>query len=598
MPVDQVDQVKQKTDIVALISDHIDLKKAGRNYRALCPFHGEKTPSFMVSPELQIFKCFGCGESGDAISFLQKYEGMDFSESLKFLADRAGIKLKPTRMKDGGEKQRLYELNSFTSRFYHYILLKHAAGKAALDYLTKKRLIKPKTIEAFQLGYSPEVPGAITKFLIEKKRFSRQELEKSGLIYQRNGRIFDRFRGRLIFPTHDHRGNVVGFSGRILPDKEDKNLAKYVNTPETSIFHKGNLLYALNLNRGVIKKKKEAVVVEGQLDAISAWQAGIKNVVTVGGTALTEDQTRLIRRFAQRIILALDTDLAGDTAARRGIEIAEKVGLEVRVARLGKYQDPDEMIRKDLAGFKKAIRGAVGVWDFILGSIFAKHDLKTGPGKARISREVIPVLSSITDDIVQAHYVEKVAKKLGVPTAAVIGQITKSESPKKKDEVVVIKPKDVKGRRELLEERMMSLAFLFDPKILLSRKVSGLIKSTLTKKILLRFKQYSKGKRKFNPAAFAEALPNELMDGFANMILNDSSQPKSSLSAQKKELELIKYELAVLNIKDQLEIVTNDIQKYESKNNMQKLKKAEQKFSKLTKNLTDLEEIEPRGIIL
>lgn len=598
MAQDQVEEIKQKTDIVSLIGEYIDLKKAGRNYKALCPFHGEKTPSFMVSPELQIFKCFGCSESGDGYTFLQKYEGMDFPEALKFLAERTGVKLKPTRFEDRGEKQRLYEINNWASKFYHYILLKHAAGRPALSYLIKERGLRVNTIKKFQLGYSPEASAAITKFLVGKKGFNNRDLEKAGIVYSKGRDVFDRFRGRVIFPLYDHRGNVSGFAGRVLPGREIPDVGKYINSPETPIYHKAKLLYGLNLTRGDIKKSKEAVVVEGELDAISSWQAGIKNVAAIKGSALTEDQGRLLRRFAERAVLALDTDLAGDTAARRGITTAEAAGLEIRVARLGKFKDPDEAARKDPAKFKKAIQKAVGVWDFIVDSVFSKHDIKDGSGKARLSREIIPILRSINDSIVQAHYVEVVAKRLGVPTSAVVGQVAKAGPSTKPNAKIELKPKPEKDRRRLLEERLVSLAFSLDPEILLEKETFGLIQTSLARRILRKYRSYAKTSKEFNPSGFAEGLPKELVDGFAAMIMGDSLNFKISVSAQKKELALVKRELQFLDIKDQLEDIAEKIKDYEKKGEKSKLKKAEQEFSKLTETLSSLDEVASSGIIL
>ena len=392
---DQVEEVKSKTDIVAIIGERIELKKAGRNYKALCPFHGEKTASFMVSSELQIFKCFGCGESGDVFSFLDKYEGMEFGEAMKYLADRAGVKLAPFKGSASSEKTRLYEINSLTNRFYNYMLLNHTSGKSALSYLLGERGLKLSTIKEFQLGFAPDNPFALKSFLVDKKKHDPRDVERAGVGYFRDGGFVDRLRGRVIFPLFDHRGNCVGFAGRILPSMEGRDLAKYVNTPETPVYHKGSLLYGLNMTKPNIKKKGIAIVVEGELDAMSSWQAGIKNVVALKGSAMTEDQVRLLSRFARKAILALDSDFAGDTAARKGIEVAEKAGLEVKVTKLGRFKDPDEAARKAPEEYKKDLINSVGVWDFVIDSVFSRQDAKSASGKAKISREIIPVLMSI-----------------------------------------------------------------------------------------------------------------------------------------------------------------------------------------------------------
>jgi len=239
---DQVEEVKTKVDLVGLIGERIQLKKAGKNYKGLCPFHSEKTPSFMVSPDLQIYKCFGCNESGDAFSFLEKYEGMEFPEALKFLAQKVGVKLKPFGGGQKGFKERFYEINQLANKFYSYILLNHTIGKKALDYLLTDRGLKLNTIKTFSIGYSPDRPLAMKGFIIDKHKVQASELEKSGLVYSKGSQLFDRFRGRIVFPLYDHRDNICGFSGRLTPELEGRDLAKYINTPETPIYSKSKIL--------------------------------------------------------------------------------------------------------------------------------------------------------------------------------------------------------------------------------------------------------------------------------------------------------------------------------------------------------------------
>lgn len=599
MPQDQIEEVKAKTDIVPIISEHVELKKAGRNYKGLCPFHSEKTPSFMVSPELQIFKCFGCGESGDAISFLQKHEGMDFPEALKYLADRAGVKLIQQQFKGSGEKEKLIEINALAAKFYNYILTKHKAGKHALDYLIKERGLKPETIKAFNIGFSPNVPLALKKYLIDKKKFSYQDLEKAGIVYRRGSGAVDRFKGRIIFPLLDHRGNNIGLAGRILPSIKTK-FGKYINSPETEIYHKSKVLYGLNLVRRDIKKENSVVVVEGELDMISSWQSGVKNTVAIKGTALTEDQVRLLSRFGNEFIFALDSDAAGDKAARRSIALAQDQGIEVKVARMGKYKDPDDMARKAPGEYKKALKKAQNVWDFLVDLIFSKYDETTGAGKAKISREIIPVLASISDEIVQAHYIGKVARKLGVPRNAVADQTGKTKTatttsvPKIE---IPTKPK-IKPRRELLEERLLALAFQSDPKILSKRKIFSLFAAPLTMRIAEEYRKHSKGKKEFDPSDFAASLPKELVQGFADMILEDVQNLIEKPQILKKEQTLVIRELGFLKVKDELVVLGEKIREYEEKDEKSKLRKVEEKFGKLSEKLTRLEESESKSIIL
>lgn len=596
---DQVDEVKQKTDIVSLISEFIDLKKAGRNYRALCPFHSERTPSFMVSSELQIYKCFGCGNAGDAFTFLEMYEGMDFYEALKFLAERASVKLSPVQGGRRSEKQKLYELNAHASQLYHYLLLKHKVGQTALAYLTKERGLKLDTIVKFRLGYSPDNSQVLRNFLVDKKGYQIQEIETAGLAISREKRVIDRFAGRVIFPLFDHRGNVAGFAGRLLPQSEKSDLAKYINSPETPVYHKGNLLYGLNIARGEIKQKNQAVIVEGELDVISSWQAGFRNVVATKGSALTEDQIRLLSRFAKELVLAMDTDLAGNAAARRGVSIAQNEGLSVRVARIKGYKDPDEIARRDPKALKKAIGDSVGAWDFIIDSIFSKHDIDSGEGKAGFSREILPVLVSIADKIVQAHYVEIVARRLKVPSEAVTQQLAKiSEARKVEKPEIAIDKKKGRGRRELLEERFLTLIFQSEPDILSKRRDYSLIKTPLNKRIADEYKKYSSKNKKFDPAKFSEALPKELLVGFAEMVLADTQGLTDSPDRLNKEFGVVVGELGELTIKEKLKELGVKIREYEEGGKEEKLEKAKRAFARLTDKLSSLEEQKISGIIL
>src|SRR4030042_4802474 len=537
--MDQIDEVKQKTDIVSVISGYIELKKAGRNYKALCPFHGEKTPSFMVSPELQIYKCFGCGESGDVFSFLEKYEGMEFGEALKYLADKAGIKLKPLHPGQFGEKERFFEINRVASKFYNYVLLNHPAGKEALKYLTRERGLKIDTVKKFQLGFSPYKEDALAKVLI-KRKYQESELINDGLVYRGRG-LVDRFSGRVIFSLFDQRGNIVGFQGRILPQDERQDKAKYINSPEPPVYHKSRVLYGMDLAKAEIKKKKEVVVVEGELDMISSWQSEIKNIVAIKGSALTDEQIGLISRFAEKLTLALDSDFAGDIAARRGIAAAFGSGIEVKVASLNGFKDPDEMARKNPAGLIRSLEKAVGIWDFYVNSVFSKYDLKTGEGTRKISKEIVPILSSIPDRIVQAHYIEMVADKLGVPISAVADEVLKTKpslsAAKAKGDVEM--PEERKTRRELLEERLMILTLQTQPKLLFAGNRSKLIRGRLNQRLIAEVEKYLNKNKEFDTSGFSEKL---------------------------KESE--------------------------------KLQKVKEEFSLLTRKLNELEESEDKGIIL
>jgi DNA primase len=586
---DQVAEIKSRTDIVSIIGERIELKKAGRNYKATCPFHGEKTPSFMVSPELQIFKCFGCNEAGDVYSFLEKYEGMEFPEALKYLADRVGIKLVRENFGQASEKEKLIEIHSQTLRFYNYLLLNHALGKRSLEYLQKDRGLKISTIKEFQLGYSPDDSRFIEKFLVGKKKFSPKDIEAAGIGIARAGGIYDRFSGRVIFPLFDHRGNPVGFAGRILPwDKRETG--KYINSPETPIYHKSSVLFGLNLTRPIIKKKKVAIVVEGELDLISSYQAGIKNVVAIKGSALTEEQARLLSRFAPKFILALDSDFAGDAAARRGITVAENSGVEVKVAKISKFKDPDEAARGNLESYKKDLIHAEGVWDFLIDSVFSRVKSETGEGKAKISKELTPILAEIEDKIVQAHYTNLIAQKLNVPLEAVTEQVSKFI----KGETVAVAEKDEEpkesGRRDVLEEGLLTLAFQSDPTILLKKDISDLILQPLNKKLIDEYTKFASGKKVFSISEFGKNLPKELFDGFSKMVLTDNQSLIDDPDEFKKEMELLQKELKIVTLKDNLKTLAAKMRVLEESGEESKLLEAQNQFNKTAKLLSDLDQ--------
>lgn len=597
---DQVDEIKSRVDIVAIIGERVQLSKAGRNYKAVCPFHSEKTPSFMVSPELQIFKCFGCAESGDVFSFLEKFEGMDFPEALKYLADRVGVKLAPREGGRGSEKERLIAINRETMRFYQYLLLNHPTGKRALEYLTNERGLTVESIREFGLGFSPDSPMALKRFLVDKKKFLPQELDRAGIAVIRGRDVWDRLRGRVIFPLFDHRGNPVGFAGRLLPEAKS-DMAKYVNTPETAVYHKGSLLYGLNLTRQAIKAKKVAIVVEGELDLISSWQIGIKNVVAIKGSALTEDQVRLISRFAQKLILALDADLAGNAAARRGIAVAFNQGLEIKVARLKNFKDPDEAARKSPEEYKNALINAVSVWDFLIGAVFDKYDVSSGEGKAKVSREIIPILKSIEDGIVLEHYTNFVAKKLGVSVDSVSGQMAKNQEAfleGKPESQKTVLEKEEKGRRQLVEERLLTLAFQSSPKILSEEALNRLITTPLAKRLVEEYGKFAKEGNPFSPSAFSAYLPPELFTGFGEMVLKDVEGLSEDEEALEREIVLVKHELEILDTRYKLEVVSSKIHKFEEEKESDKVQEAQIEFGKLSQKLARLEEASEGAIIL
>jgi len=579
--MDQIEEIKSKVDIVELVGEYVTLKKAGRHYKGNCPFHQEKTPSFVVSPELQIYKCFGCSAGGDSYRFLMEYEKVDFSQALKILADRVGIKLKQLKGFSGSEeKEELYKLNYYVSEFYHYLLFSHQLGKKALAYLNK-RGINDETAKAFKLGFAPSTPDVTLNFLNKKKGYKLELLEKAGIVYKKDGRYFDRFRDRLMFPLKDHFGNVLGFAGRIIENKNE--VAKYINTSETKVYKKGNLLFGLDLAKQEIKKAGLTIVVEGEFDCISSWQAGVKNVVAIKGSALTDEQVMLLSRFCSKVVLALDSDLAGDQAARRGIQTAEVRGLEVRVASLGNFKDPDEYAQKDPDGWKKAILESVGVYDFFVESVFSRFDPKTAEGKAGISRQLVPILSNITDEIVKAHYARIVAEKLDVPENSVIAQISKlSVQPFLKWEhpTPVV---ETKQRRQLLEERLIGLVVQTNSKLLMDSKFISLIATPGLIRLVSELAKSS------DLAHFSESIPDELRNIFADTYLVDLGIDLQDISSINEEITNTLKSLEVLDTREKISDIAERIKKTEKGGTEEEVGVLEENLTELSKKLTELE---------
>lgn len=408
-----VEKLKERIDLVELIGAYVALKKAGRNFKGLCPFHQEKTPSFIVSADRQLWRCFGsCGIGGDAIAFIMKFENLTFPEAVSELAEKYGVQIEEFKTLNAPSdlRGRLLAIHKTAADYYHYILLKTPTGKKALEYLTS-RGISEKIIKTFQLGYAPSSWDSFYQYA-QKKNITPFDLVEGGLcIRKQNGNAYDRFRGRIMFPLMDHRGNVVGFSGRILSNESE---AKYVNTPETPIYHKRTMLYGLHIVKDMIKKKNSVIIVEGEFDMITPYQHGVDTVVAIKGSALTIEQLQLIKRYTNRVHMALDADSAGEEAIRRAIEVAEPLGFELGVIMIPEGKDPDEAVRTNEVHFKEAVKKPVPVYDFLIDLFIKKHPPSDPFSKKIIGDELAPFLFGITNPIVQSYYIKQLARILDV----------------------------------------------------------------------------------------------------------------------------------------------------------------------------------------
>ena len=423
-------QIKERLSIVDLVSSYIPLTKAGKNYKGLCPFHGEKTPSFMVSPELGMFRCFGCGLGGDQFEFIQQIEGVGFSEALKILGDKAGVEVKINKRTEGEQQDdkraRLLEINHLAAEFYNYILIKHKIGSTALEYL-HKRGITDETIKDFKLGYAPNSWQSGSDFLTKRGKRLEDILTTGLAIQSDSGRTHDRFRGRVMIPFFNLSNEVIGFTGRTVINDE----AKYLNSPESPLFSKSTFLYGLNASRLEIKKADLAIVVEGQLDFLAPWQAGFKNIVCSGGTALTAGHLKLLHRYTKNLAFCFDSDKAGDIAARKAIKMAEDSGFNVKLIILpAPYKDPDECVRGDREAFDHAVRNALNAYDFYLQSASKRFNLTDAIGKKEAGEFLLPIIREIRNPIEQSHYLQKVSEMLAVPVDALTRSLQTMQMPK------------------------------------------------------------------------------------------------------------------------------------------------------------------------
>lgn len=405
----QIEAVKSALDIVSIIQSYVpSLKSRGRNHFGLCPFHQEKSPSFSVNPELQIYKCFGCGEGGDVINFIQKIEGLDFPTALELAANKAGITLEkftsPLEQKKRAEKKRALEAHKLAAEYYHYVLLNHPSGKIGLDYATSKRKLAKKQIKEFFLGYAPRSYHNLEKFLA-KKGFTQQELVAWGLLASKNGRVYDKFRERLLHPIFNMQGEVIGFSGRII--NPDHPGPKYLNSPETIIYHKKSSLYGAFQAKEAIRKRRSVIIVEGNIDVISSARVGADHIVCPLGTALTSEQLKLITRYAQEILFAFDTDAAGKKALLRALELTESTGLKAKAIDLGKFKDVDEMVVADPQLWLQSIDKALEIPEFIMEIFKADFDLSSASEKVDYLEKVMPFIAKLRQEVKVDHYLQR-----------------------------------------------------------------------------------------------------------------------------------------------------------------------------------------------
>ena len=470
----QIEEIKNRLNVVDVVSSYIKLTKTGANYRGVCPFHSEKKPSFFVSPARQMWKCFGCGAGHSIFDFVMKIEGVEFGDALRILANKAGIELKRENPQLRTERQRLYEICDLACSFFEKQLGASSWGSQAKEYLLK-RGITEDSIKKWRLGYSPDTWQGLSDFLVSRG-YTRQEIVKAGLaVESEKGKDpYDRFRGRIIFPVFDLNSQAVGFGARVFPAKggsasggKDMQMAKYINTPQTLLYDKSNILYGLNNAKLSIRKKNQCVLTEGYTDAIMAHQAGFDNTVAASGTALTFQHLNILKRYSDNLLLAFDMDLAGDSATKRGINLAESQGFNIKVIdTYSKGEDPADIILKNPLDWEKSINEARSIMDFYFDSALASFDKNTPQGKKDIGKIVLPAIKRLPNKIEQSYWLQKLSQQLGVKEEVIIEELkkVKFDNVYAPSYATEIKTKETEsrnltseGRKKLLEDKIVSL---------------------------------------------------------------------------------------------------------------------------------------------
>lgn len=568
MSSNNVEKIKESLSIVDVVSQYIKLEKAGSNFRAKCPFHNEKTPSFFVSPVRNSFYCFGCNAKGDIFSFVERFEGLDFMGALKVLAEKAGVEIVFEKKKEIDKKIKLYDILEKANLFFENNL---KGEKEVLKYLENRGLDR-KTINNWRIGYSLNSWSDLYDYL--KKTYNSEEIEKAGLIKKKeNGsEYYDRFRGRIMFPIFDSSGRIIAFSGRIF--KEDDKSAKYINSPETELFSKSKILYGYNRAKFSIRKLNFSIVVEGQMDLLASHQAGFTNTTALSGTTLTQEQISLLNRMSNNIVLAFDSDNAGIASSGKSAVMALASGMDVKVVYLEQGDDPADVLKKDKEKWKKAVREAKHIVDFYL-DVFSKSIKDKRKLRLKVSQTVLPYIAIIPNKIDQAHFVSTVAHRIGISEDAVYSELNKVHTDsnfykRKKDIDIEHIPKKLDKKASIL------------------RKLIGIIiwQKTL-KKIFVDINEIIKelenmlGKEKFSQIKDSQDNTEELLFETEYLYMNNEEGLKDEVG---ELLNNLKKE----HLKEDLEEVLSKLKSAEEENNSQKINKFMKEYKKLSDKLSNI----------
>ncbi|MEK7203419.1 MAG: DNA primase [Patescibacteria group bacterium] len=604
------DEIKSKLDIVEVIREYIQLKAAGINFRTVCPFHHEKTPSFVVSPEKQIWHCFGCGKGGDVFSFVMEMEGISFVEALRMLASKAGVTLKKNNPALTSQRNQLLDVAELASKYFYKILLNNIEAESARQYL-KNRCLTEETISNWRIGYSLNSWENLVIFL-KSKGFNENEIFLAGLSVkkERSNSFIDRFRGRIMFPLSDVNGNVVGFSARVMPDKEAlEKFGKYINTPQTMIYDKSKILFGLDKAKMSIKKEDAAVLVEGQMDAITAHQAGFTNVIASSGTALTVDQVAIIKRYSTNLFLAFDMDKAGNLAAERGIAQAMQAEMNIKVVEIPKGKDPDEFIKSQPDEWLNVVNGAKPMMRYYFDKTFVKLDSGQYDDKSQAIKILLPVIAKLGSKIEQDYWLKQLSQITDIAEAILkealieLGKKIKNIALTKADSLRLANNQIIKqNREEMLSELLLALIIKQPTQIeyVANRigidEIVGEINQFIYRSLIISYNKITETLID-QPEILAKDEKMDYRD-FSNWLVEqqgDDTQPKMADCVNKlNRLTILAdkdfYDYSVERIKAEIIIIINALKKSYLSNRLKEISKLIFQTEKDSANSNDREE--------
>lgn len=589
-------EIKNKIDLVELIREYIQVKAVGANFQALCPFHQEKTPSFIISPDKQIWRCFGCGKGGDLFDFVMEIEGLEFKEALELLAPKAGVVLKHESFQNYSKKKRLHEILNLSAKYFAKHLNQDEIGESARQYLLNRGLNK-QTISDWLMGYSLDSYDDIIKYFqsskLEDKKFNVSELLSAGLVIEKNQKYYDRFRARIMFPISDINGNIIAFTARISPEKEaETKMGKYINSPQSEIFDKSKVVFALDKAKKAIREKDLSIFVEGQMDAIVCHQFGYNNVVASSGTAVSQEQLTLIKRYSNNLAFAFDMDKAGQIATDRGIQEAMNLDMRVKIIVLNEeYKDPADCLLKNPADFKKALESSLDIMDYYFNKIIKGKDLNNLDAKREVVAKMLLMLKKLKSRVDQDYWLKKLSQDLNLSEDTLREEFVKNAN--QTSFKANSQPKAIDSsldKQSRLIELVLSLIFRF-PELI--EETSSLLKeeylndnhlNNFYKKLIIYYNKYSS----FEFQHFRSNLKEKNQIDLADTLSLKGEREYYDLDTQRARKEILASieELRKIYYQKKISLVEKELTIAEQENDTEKAKQLMNQIAQLLKKLS------------